>query len=156
MSDSPAPLESRPVPQPGRLTLHKLSKLVRFGAIGLFNSLLYAVLSSLLISYFKLAPTLSSAIAFSACLPLSFWSHKRITFLSGNKASDEFIRFGTVQGTSFCVAIALMYVIVQMLGLHYAFAIISTLIVVPYISFIAMDRWVFRLKGPQDLGRKAS
>jgi putative flippase GtrA len=154
MSDSPAPpLAGPPVRQSGRLTLHKLSKLVRFGAIGLFNSLLYAFLSSLLISYFKLAPTLSSAIAFSACLPLSFWSHKRITFLSGNKASDEFIKFGTVQGISFCVALALMYGVTQ-LGLHYAFAILSTLIVVPYISFIAMDRWVFRLKGPQALGRK--
>jgi putative flippase GtrA len=136
----------------GRLTArHRLAalpfgKLSRFGTIGAINTATYAMLSSGLISLLGADPTLSSAAAFAACLPLAFWSHKLVTFRSSNGSREEFLRFATVQFISFCVAVLDMYVCVTLLGRPPAVAILLTIVIVPIISFIVMDRRVFKTK----------
>ena len=122
------------------------AKLSRFGTIGALNTATYAILSSGLIGLLGVEATLSSAIAFAACLPLAFWSHKLVTFRSGTRGRDEFIRFTLVQLLSLAIATLTMFVCVHLLGLHHLFPILLTVLIVPLISFIVMDRWVFKAK----------
>jgi len=122
------------------------AKISRFGTIGVLNTATYAILSSGLIALFGVEATLSSAIAFAACLPLAFWSHKLITFRSGARGSDEFVKFSLVQLLSFAIATLTMFVCVHLLGLHHLFPILLTVLIVPLFSYVVMDRWVFKAK----------
>ena len=122
------------------------AKLSRFGTIGALNTATYAILSSGLIGLLGVEATLSSAIAFAGCLPLAFWSHKLITFRSDKRGRDEFLRFTLVQVLSFAVATLTMFVCVHLLGLHHLVPILVTILIVPLISFIVMERWVFNTK----------
>src|SRR3981189_3741299 len=65
---------------------------------------------------------------------------------SSNGSREEFLRFATVQFISFCVAVLDMYVCVTLLGRPPAVAILLTIVIVPIISFIVMDRRVFKTK----------
>lgn len=133
-----------------RKLLSKLpfAKLSRFGAIGAINTATYAILSSGLIGSFGVEATLSSAISFAVCLPLAFWSHKLVTFRSGKRSRDEFFKFVSIQSASFAIATISMFICVHLLGLHHIIPILLTIVIVPVVSFVVLDRWVFKTPKP--------
>lgn len=130
----------------GLLAAVPFGRLSRFGLIGALNTATYSILASGLINLIAVDPTLSSALAFAACIPIAFWGHKLVTYQSSNNSGDEFFRFVVVQFVGFCVAVLDMHLCATVFGLHPATAILSTIVLVPLISFVIMDRWVFRIK----------
>lgn len=116
-------------------------EVLRFGLVGGVATLSYLVFTVALVEM-GVTPTLSSAIAYTFCIVISFLGHRLFTFRSNNAANSEFGRFLTMSVVSLATSTLGMKLITQA-GLHYAFGVAFTLLAVPAFNFVWMKLIVF-------------
>ncbi len=117
-------------------------KLVRFGAVGGTSTLLFSVLTWLLVSKGGMHPVLATVVAY-LLLPPNFIAHKYFTFASKGQVSTESTRFLLVHGLNIALSAGGMAIISQA-SLDYRWGILFSAIAVPIIVFVVMNAWVFR------------
>jgi putative flippase GtrA len=130
---------SRLVPR-ARNAWHRLG---RFAIVGSFNSGLYAVVTWWLIAYGHVAPGPASLLGYLIAIPVAYFGHRWVTFTSAGAVPVEAVRFVTVHAMGLLVAWEAMDLTANRLGLHFAFGIIAAVVLVPLLSFLVLDHFVF-------------
>lgn len=120
-----------------------MPKLLRFGGVGLLATGFYALLA-FVFAVLDLGPTPASVAAYLLAAAFSFTAHKRFTFNSPASPARELPRFALINGLGLLLATAAPLVLTERLGLPSVTAVLVTCIGVPAISFLGLDRFVFR------------
>lgn len=119
-------------------------KLIRFGAVGGTSTLLFALLTWLLVDKAGMHPVLATVVAYLLLLAPNFLAHKYFTFGSKGEVARESGKFLVVHGLNIGLSAGGMAVISHA-QLDYRWGILFSAIAVPVIVFIVMNFWVFRI-----------
>jgi len=119
-------------------------KLIRFGAVGGTSTVLFAVLTWLLVDKAGMHPVLATVVAYLLLLAPNFAAHKYFTFGSKGEVASESGKFLVVHGLNIGLSAGGMAVISHA-QLDYRWGILFSAIAVPVIVFIVMNFWVFRV-----------
>lgn len=117
--------------------------LARFASVGAACSVLYAAIVAGAVSVVHLRPNLSAGIAYAAVIPFNFLMHRHFTFRSKGTVRHDVVRYVAAQSASMAFSIGVMALSVDVLGLPYAVGILGAIVLVPILSYLVLDRWVF-------------
>ena len=120
-----------------------LRRLATFASVGAIATVGYAVIAGGL-AFLGLKPLWASLIAYAACTAWSYLGHKRFTFASAGPHHVEAPRFIVTSLIGLFVATATPLLFARFLGPSPYLAILATCILVPVISFITAQHFVFR------------
>ena len=120
------------------------ARLGRFVIVGLVNSLAYTIAVWCLISQVGLSYTTASVVGYLAAVPTAFFAHRVFTFASNGAVPLEMFRFASVHALGLAVSWAVMDIVSNRLGMHYAVGMLAVVLAVPLVSFFVFDRFVFR------------
>lgn len=123
------------------------AKLLRYGVVGVLSSVFYGIWTWLLVQAASLPPITASVTGYILAIPFSFFMQKRFAFRSDGRARLEAPRFLLVHAINIIASIAIMHVTVSVLQVDYRFGVVQTMVLIPLLSFIAMNLWVFRRPG---------
>jgi putative flippase GtrA len=133
-----------------QLAGHPLAaKLLRFAVTGSISGLGFAVVTLGLLHGFGLSPSVATVVGYLAVLPLSFLGHRRLTFRSAGRLTPEFRRFCLSFATGLLTSVMAMHVATDWLGLAPVFGVGLAVLLVPIITFLIMNNWVFRDQADQ-------
>jgi putative flippase GtrA len=118
-------------------------RLSRFFGIGAVATLGYFVLTNVAVSLYGVGPKTASVGVYLLLMPLSFIAHRWWTFASSGHVVREWVRFCGVHAVNLMIAYEVSSIVAvrDALPPWLAFLIIS--LVVPAVSFIAFQLWVF-------------
>src|SRR4051812_41662514 len=118
---------------------------MRYGCVGVAVSLLYSLaVVGCMWALNPISPTVASVIAFLVTLPVSYLSHRRVSFPDRPYDSFQPLRFVFSTAVAFIVAVGGMYWITEIAGRSYLLGIVWTWLIVPAMNFLAYMFWVFR------------
>jgi len=120
------------------------AKLLRFGAVGALSSVFYGICTWLLVRGAALPPVAASVLGYLLAIPFSFFMQRRFAFRSGGRVRLQGPRFLAIHGLNLLASTAVMHVTTRILQLDYRLGIVATMLVIPLLSFVAMNAWVFR------------
>lgn len=120
------------------------AKLSRFAGVGILNSFVYAIATTMFVRHLAWNPTLASIAGYVVAVPLAFVAHRVFTFSSNGKVSFELPRFVAVHVLGIGVSWLVMVLAAEWLRLHYAVGIVAAIVLVPVLSYVILDRHVFR------------
>jgi putative flippase GtrA len=92
-------------------------------------------------------PEFASALSFVIWTPISYIGHRDFTFLFTGHHARSAVKFAAafiarLAASAYTVHIA------TMLGMHYLTGVIANWVVLPLISYLILDLWVFRRRPP--------
>lgn len=122
----------------------ELSRIARFGAVGLSGAFIYAMLVLALVRGVGLAPVMASGTAFAIGIPYSYLGQKYFTFRSGGNAARQFSQVILLHGFNWVLAMAITYCVVVFLGLSDAVGILAVVASVAISSYSFMKLGIFR------------
>ncbi|MET0581980.1 MAG: GtrA family protein [Pseudoxanthomonas sp.] len=120
-----------------------LAKLLRFGVAGAASSVFYAVCTWLLAGPLEVPAVYASAMGYVTAVPLSFFLQRNFSFRSKGSKRAQAPRFLLVHGLNILVSVIVMHVLVSSLHMDYRAGIALTMVLIPLLSFLAMNTWVF-------------
>jgi putative flippase GtrA len=118
-------------------------KLLRYATVGVANAIIYGVSTAFYIHTFGIDGKIGSVLGYCTALPFAFIAHRSYTFSSQGAVKIELLRFAITHATSLLVSLIAMAAAIDYFGLHYAFGIIGGVVLVPIVTFLALDLWVF-------------
>jgi putative flippase GtrA len=121
-----------------------VGKLLRYGGVGAVVTVLYSALTGLLMELLRTPAIAASVGAFLLVLPLAYWGHRVISFRHDARENRQLRRFVIAMSAAFLVSSLSVLTLVNGLGAHYGVALLVTMLLVPTVNFIILDRWVFR------------
>ncbi len=121
-------------------------RLLRFGLVGIVATVLYAVFAWLFTVPAGLPAVVASILAYCLGALFSYSAHRRITFRSDRPVMQEVPRFAGVSLIGWIVAILSPLILTNGWGLPPVVAIVFASVAVPVLSFIGLERFVFRSK----------
>lgn len=129
-----------------RLRNHPLFiQLFYFGIVGVCASLVYLIILICLVSIIHMHPLIANIFAFLIGFTVSYSGHHHWTFASSNSLSKRALpRFFLIQTLGFCLNEGLFYIFLEKLKLHYIIAILITLAIVAFVTFLSSKLWAFR------------
>ena len=116
---------------------------LRFAVVGATSGLVFAAVTTLLVSLLGVDPKLASIGGYIVSMPANFIGNRTFSFRSRGAWHGEALRFCILHLVNMAVAGGTMGAIVDMLGLHYAFGIVGAIVLVPLVNFVLMKLWVF-------------
>jgi putative flippase GtrA len=119
-------------------------RLVRFGLVGGVSTVIYAVFAWVFTVPFGAPPVVASLVAYCFGAVFSFTAHRRITFRSDRPIGEQAPRFAGISFAGWIVAILSPLVLTDAWHLPAVVAIVFASIAVPIMSFIGLERFVFR------------
>jgi putative flippase GtrA len=133
----------------------RLGKFARFAIVGGLSTLLYGIVSASLIANDHVSPTAGSAIGYLASIPFNYALQRGFAFQSRNPPRSEFGRYLLVHASNLALSTLSMHAITAWLHAEYWIGIVATMLLVPVIVFIVLDRWVFNTR-PEASSRPSS
>ncbi len=119
-------------------------KFLRFGIVGVANTAIYAAATAAYISALGIGDKTSSVLGYCTAVPLAFLAHRSFTFSSRGLIRAELLRFTITQVTGLLVSVFAMGAAVDYFGLHYSLGIVGGTVLVPIMTFVVLNLWVFR------------
>ncbi len=119
-------------------------RIVRFGLVGGVATLLYSGLAYLFTVRLAMAAVPGSMLAYFVCTLFSYAAHRRVTFRSDRPVAEEAPRFAGISLLGWIVAIISPLLLTSICGLPPLVAILFVSVAVPTMSFLGMERFVFR------------
>ena len=150
MPDSSEP-ETRSTSLPGpaaRLSVPVLVQFMKFGIVGVSNTLLTFAVYTLLLKVFGVWYLAASAIGFALGATNGFLLNRRWTFREHVGDALTPVRWAIVQGCGLAVNEGLLYVFVHDAGLDKLLAQAFATAVVTVTTFAANRAWTFRTHAP--------
>jgi putative flippase GtrA len=131
-----------------RLSAPLLIQFLKFGIVGISNTLLTFAVYTLLLKGFGVWYIAASAIGFVVGAVNGFLLNRRWTF-SGH-VGDAFtpVRWGIVQGCGLGLNLGLLYLFVHDAGLDKLLAQAFATAIVTVLTFLANRAWTFRMRPP--------
>lgn len=124
----------------------RIGKFARFALVGGFSTLLYGIVSTLLIATGKTSPVVGSIFGYLASIPVNYALQRSFAFKSRNPPRMEFARYLLVHAANLSLSTLSMHAITAWLHADYRIGILVTMVFVPVIVFVALDRWVFHTR----------
>lgn len=118
-------------------------KFFRFALIGALSSVAYGVFTVLWVELIGLEPLPATILGYLLAIPLNFVLQRGFAFRVTKPNGSELPRFLVVHGASILFSILLMFIATDILHAHYRFGVLLTMISVPVLVFVVMNRWVF-------------
>ena len=95
-----------------------MQQLIRFGLVGVFNTVLgYAIIFTAMYGL-KFSPVVSNALGYGFGLITSYWLNRTFTFRSASAVKPEAVKFLIVVGFSYAINLAVLLAWMKVFGLH--------------------------------------
>ncbi len=134
--------------QPGRKSLSPdVWRFVRFGLVGGVSTLIYGICAWCFTVLLGMPAVVGSILAYLLGAVFSYTAHRRVTFRSDRPVAEEAPRFAGISFAGWIVAIISPLVLTNAWGLPPIVAIVFASVAVPVLSFIGLERFVFRPRG---------
>lgn len=121
-----------------------LRRIATFATIGAVATIGYALIAESLV-FLGARPLGASLIAYAICACWSYLGHKHFTFSSQGRHVVEAPRFIVVTAAGLLIATGMPILFGRFVGSSPYFAVLATCVLVPIVSFVASQRFVFRL-----------
>ena len=132
---------------PALKPLQKVAETIaRFAGVGGVSSVLYAVVTVVSVSALHLHHDVAALMGFAVAMPFNFILHRRFTFRSVGMVQSDLQRYAVMQGVNVLLSLGTMALSVDGFGLPYAFGIFGAIVLIPFVTYFVMDRWVFQQK----------
>jgi putative flippase GtrA len=134
--------------RPGRMNAPVLVQFIKFGIVGVSNTLLTLVVYTVLLKAFGVWYLAASAIGFIAGATNGFLLNRRWTFR--DHVGDAFtpFRWAIVQGAGLAINEAMLYLLVHDAKLDKLLAQVCATALVTVTTFFANRAWTFRVHTP--------
>ena len=119
-------------------------RLVRFGLVGGMSTVIYAVFAWIFTVVLTMPAVVGSILAYCLAAVFSYNAHRRVTFRSDRPVAEEAPRFAGISFAGWIVAIISPLILTNGWGLPPIVAIVFASVAVPIMSFIGLERFVFR------------
>jgi putative flippase GtrA len=145
-------VEDRPKGKP-QLSMHVVVQFVKFGIVGVSNTLLFLAVYTLLVEGFGVWYLAASAIAYLVGAVNGFLLNRRWTFRG--HVGDAFtpVRWGVVQGCGLLLNLGLVAGCVEGLGMDELGGQAVALAIVVVVTFAANRAWTFRTRPAEATGQ---
>jgi putative flippase GtrA len=151
MASEPDAPQERPTSLPGRargLGAPVLIQFVKFGIVGVSNTLLTFAVYTLLLKGFGVWYLAASAIGFIVGAVNGFLLNRRWTFREHVGDALTPVRWGIVQGCGLGLNLGLLYLLVHHAHLDELLAQAFATVIVTVLTFLANRAWTFRVSAP--------
>jgi putative flippase GtrA len=134
--------------RPGRVNAPVLVQFIKFGIVGVSNTLLTLVVYTVLLKVFGVWYLAASAIGFIVGATNGFLLNRRWTFRDHVGDALTPVRWAIVQGTGLGINEAMLYVLVHDAKLDKLLAQVCATALVTVTTFFANRAWTFRVHTP--------
>jgi putative flippase GtrA len=151
MASEPDEPQERPTSLPGparRLGPPVLIQFVKFGIVGVSNTLLTFAVYTLLLKGFGVWYLAASAIGFIVGAVNGFLLNRRWTFREHVGDALTPVRWGIVQGCGLGLNLGLLYLFVHHAHLDELLGQAFATVIVTVLTFLANRAWTFRISAP--------
>src|SRR5580658_6034175 len=151
MPDTSEPETTRSISLPGpaaRLSVPVLVQFMKFGIVGVSNTLLTFAVYTLLLKVFGVWYLAASAIGFALGATNGFVLNRRWTFSDHVGDALTPVRWGIVQSCGLGLNEALLYLFVHHVRLDKVLAQVCATAIVTVLTFVANRAWTFRSAPP--------
>ena len=119
-------------------------QVARFAVTGMLATATHYIVLRLLVEGAHLAPALATALAFSVAVGVTYIGQSRWVFRQRLGTWGGAGRFLTTAIGGLIANVAIMFIAVDLIGLHYLVGFLTALVVVPVATFVISKLWVFR------------
>jgi putative flippase GtrA len=119
-----------------------LHKFMKYSVVGCVSILIYFLSVFVLVELLEKNPLFGTAVSFVIMSYFSFILNRKFTFGS-DFSYDKLLRFLAVSAIGFTLNFLIMYLVVNVLSLHYVIGEVVTTLVIPVINFILNNYWTF-------------
>jgi putative flippase GtrA len=147
-SDGPAP-QRTPLRLPAaarHLSAPVVVQFVKFGIVGVSNTLLTFLIYTLLLKVFGVWYLAASAIGFIVGAVNGFLLNRRWTFAGHVGDALTPVRWGVVQGCGLALNLGLLYLFVNDAGIEKLLSQAFATAIVTVVTFLANRAWTFRMQ----------
>ncbi len=137
---------------PPQLNVHVLVQFVKFGIVGVSNTLLSLAIYALLVEGLGVWYLAASAIGFVVGAVNGFLLNRRWTFRGHVGDALTPVRWGVVQSCGLLLNLGLVALCVESLGLGKLLAQAVAIAIVVVLTFVANRAWTFRTHPAQTAG----
>ncbi|GIP36164.1 GtrA family protein [Paenibacillus sp. J2TS4] len=131
----------------GKTTRQGWAQFIKFNLVGVLNTLVDFVLFTLLITV-GLHYLAAQCVSYAGGVINSYICNKKWTFANREKTtSSQFIRFVAVNGVSFGLSLAVLFVLGNGLGIHPVTAKVAATALTMVVNFAGTKWFVFRKEG---------
>jgi putative flippase GtrA len=151
MSSDGDATDRAPISLPGplaRLNAPMLVQFVKFGIVGVSNTVLAFAIYTVLLKVFGVWYLAASAIGFVVGAVNGFLLNRRWTFAGHVGDSLTPVRWGVVQGCGLALNEGLLFVFVDDAGIEKLLGQACATIVVTVVTFLVNRAWTFRMHPP--------
>jgi putative flippase GtrA len=120
-----------------------LHKFIKYSVVGCISVLIYFLSVFVLVELFDKDPIFGSTLSFIIMTFISFLLNKKYTFGS-DFSYNQLLRFLVVSAIGFTLNFGIMYLVVNVLSLHYSIGELLTTLIIPIINFILNNYWTFK------------
>ena len=121
-----------------------MKSLLRFGITGVLATLTHALVLAGLVELLTVPAVLASVPAFGTALLLSYGLNYHWTFQALGEHRMVFPRFTLVAVTGLVLNVGITYLVVNVGGLWYGYALLAVIVSVPLLTYLLSNYWVFR------------
>jgi putative flippase GtrA len=118
-------------------------KFIKYSIVGCISVLIYFLSVFVFVELFDKGPIFASTLSFIIMTYISFLLNKKYTFGS-NFSYNQLWRFLVVSAIGFTLNFSIMYLVVNILSLHYVIGELITTLIIPIINFILNNYWTFK------------
>jgi putative flippase GtrA len=136
-------MSAAPLPEARSKGVAAVLRLLRFAAIGLGATILYAILALLFESALTVDAVTASVLAYGLAAAFSYFGHKLFTFASAGDHQKEAPRFIATALAGLVIAAATPTIFTHMLALPSWIAVGATCVVIPLANLLVLEKWVF-------------
>ncbi|AWI78360.1 polysaccharide biosynthesis protein GtrA [Parazoarcus communis] len=122
----------------------ELIRFVRFAAVGLVGTAAHYALLLVLVEMGGAPPISGSVAGFLLGAMVNYAINHRFVFRSGRAHAEALPRFMTVAGVGLCWNALLMYLLTNLMGLHYLLAQVLTTGLLLVWHYVGNAVWTFR------------
>jgi putative flippase GtrA len=123
---------------------HLAVKVIRFSMVGVSTGIIYALVTTVLVTVWHVAPVAASILGYGTSVPISFLGHRQFTFRSSGGWSSETVRFVTIQALNVALTALVMHGAIAWLDGAYWWGMIAAVVLIPLSNFTLTNLWVFR------------
>lgn len=121
----------------------RVRRLLTFGAVGVAASAVHAAVGITLVRGGLLAPFSANVIAFLTAFFVSYFGHRNWTFGSDSSHAGAMPKFFAVAVSGLAMNQAIVFVVVDLLGLRYELALAIVFLTVPPATYVLARFWAF-------------
>jgi len=127
-----------------------MTGLLRFGVSGAIATATHATLFTAAVELFSIAPVIATTLSFCAALIVSYGLNFHWTFASSGMHRVILPRYAVVALTGLALNVMITYVVVNIGGHWYGYALLAVITIVPLMTFLLSKYWAFGVSGRED------